>query len=141
MTSPDRDDDEVFKQIVAGFGEVPEGETSRWPVAENVAPDPEEALPGWLEPEALPEEDRYADEEHFVPPPAPRLPRPRLRTVGATAMVLLGLVVLFAPRLVGLGGSSTDLLLGLLLAGGGTGLLISWMRDAPPDDLDDGAVV
>jgi hypothetical protein len=138
MTSPERDEDELFKQIVAGFGDPPEAE---WPASGELlhegAVDPPEVedLPAWLEPDALP------DEGHYVPPPPPKVPRLRPRTVLASLMVVLGLVILFAPRLVGLDESAIYLLIGLLLAGGGAGLLISWMRDAPPDDLDDGAVV
>jgi len=135
MTSPDRDEDELFKQIVAGFGDVPEAEPSSRPTAESADPQPEEGLPGWLEPDAL------ADDGHYVPPPPPKVPRFRVRTIAATLMVLLGLVILFAPGVVGLDNSSIYLLIGLMLAGGGAGLLISWMRDAPPDDVDDGAVV
>ena len=160
MTSPrdhqheHRDDDEVFRQIVAGFGEEPDEAVPRWPVSEDVGepsasvtttdepryagPEPDaEALPGWLEPAAL------EDEGHYEPPPPPRLPRVRLRTVGALLLLLAGLAALLLPYQVGLDESAGTLVLGMLLIVGGGMLLISSMRDAPGSDdrPDDGAVV
>lgn len=148
-------DDELFQQIVAGYSLDAADDVPRWPVSEDLdgpaaaAPkeprrrrsDPpvesDDALPSWVEPEAL------ADEGHYQPPPAPKVPRPRLRTVLALGMVLLGLTVLFAPTLVGLDDSTIWVLLGLLLTGGGASLLVAWMRDAPANGSgpDDGAVV
>ena len=149
---PGRDDDAVFRQIVAGFADSPSDAVPRWPVSEDVdfsvpetASDelvaPREAgdgeLPGWLEPEALP------DEGHYVPPPPPRLPRLRPRTLSAIALLLLGFAVLFIPFRIGLDDSTGSMLLGMVLVAGGATLLIGSMRDAPgPDDRpDDGAVV
>ncbi|MCU1588442.1 MAG: hypothetical protein JWN31_1935 [Frankiales bacterium] len=154
MTSPPPGNDDAFDQIVAGFGKESDDPVPRWPVSEDVSPDappavgpsapsrdlpaPEvEPLPGWLEPDSL------EDDGHFEPPPPPRLPRPHVRTVVATGMLLLGLVVMFAPFRIGLDDSTTFLLLGLALTIGGAGLLIYWMRDTPDADSrpDDGAVV
>jgi hypothetical protein len=150
MTVPP-DDDEVFRQIVADFEKGASGPVPGWPVSEDLSDDAPAAddepppdvpvlsgdLPSWLEPDALP------DDGHYVPPPPPRLPRPRPRTVGALLMMLAGFAVLFVPFRVGLDDSPISLILGMLLAGGGTALLVAWMRDAPgrPDDPDDGAVV
>jgi hypothetical protein len=147
-------DDELFAQIVAGFGQEPSDPVPRWPVSEDVdessrRPPPDtpkrrrsdevedEGLPDWVEPGAL------EDEGHYEPPPPPALPRLRPRTVLATTMLLLGLAVLFAPFRIGLDDSIIVMLLGLVLTGGGAGLLVVWMRDAPPTDSgpDDGAVV
>lgn len=146
-------DDELFRQIVEGFGEEPADPVPRWPVSEDLdltdpepsgppmrrrRDDPPEAeLPEWLEPAAL------EDDSHFEPPPPPRVPRLRPRTIAACTALLLGLLVLFAPTLVGLDDSVVWLLLGLVLTGGGAGLLVAWMRDAPSagDGPDDGAVV
>lgn len=147
-------DADAFDQIVAGFGKESDDPVPRWPVSEDVSPEPSpvvgptapsrdlpapavEPLPGWLEPDAL------EDDGHFEPPAPPRLPRPHVRTVVATGMLLLGLVVMFAPFRIGLDDSTTFLLLGLALTTGGAGLLIYWMRDAPDSDSrpDDGAVV
>jgi len=164
-------DDELFRQIIEGFSLESEDPVPRWPVSEDLdpprpprptgstdrpphrpytegaprrrrsdpradAPDPVEPLPSWVEPEAL------ADEGHFEPPPAPRVPRLRLRTGIALLTLLLGLLVLFAPFQIGLDDSGISTVLGLLLTGGGAGLLVAWMRDAPRDSgPDDGAVV
>jgi len=98
---------------------------------------PAEGLPGWVEPE------RIEDDGHFVPPPPPAVPRVRPRTVGAVVMLVLGLVLLFAPDLVGQVADTGILLLGIVLTAGGAGLLVWWVRDAPGNDSgpDHGAVV
>jgi hypothetical protein len=151
-------DDELFQQIVAGYGQESSDPVPRWPVSEDVgdtaaeappAPEPgpaypplsgvpeDEALPAWVEPPAL------EDDGHYEPPPPPRLPRPRLRTVMASLILLFGLAVLFVPFRVGLDDSTLSLLLGMLLTGGGAAMLIMGMRDAPGSDdgPDGGAVV
>jgi hypothetical protein len=149
-----RDDDEVFRQIVAGFAREPDEAVPRWPVSEDLTedapaletpapgavrdrPEPEGELPGWLEPAAL------EDEGHYVPPPPPRLPRFKLRTVGAIALLVAGMAVLLLPYQIGLDDTIGTLLLGMLLVVGGGLLLIGSMRDAPGSDdrPDDGAVV
>jgi hypothetical protein len=147
-------DDELFRQIVEGFSQEAEEPVPRWPVTEDLdgprsepprrrrqdlpPPAPEEdALPAWVEPAAL------EDEGHYEPPPAPKVPRLRPRTVLALAMVLLGMTCLFFPLGIGLDESSLTTILGLMLTGGGASLLVMWMRDAPGTDRgpDDGAVV
>ncbi|MCW2598186.1 MAG: hypothetical protein JWM02_15 [Frankiales bacterium] len=145
-------DDELFRQIVEGFTRESEDPVPRWPVSEDLdgpstsrphrrrredALDEVDALPDWVEPAAL------EDDGHYQPPPPPKLPRLHLRTVLAVALLLTGLGVLFAPFQIGLDDSPISILFGLVLTGGGGGLLVAWMRDAPPADSgpDDGAVV
>ncbi len=141
-------DDELFEQIVAGYAVESTDPIPRWPVAEDLSepqppprrrradPPPEvPALPGWVEPAPL------EDEGHYEPPPPPKVPRLRVRTVAALVMFLTGLAVLFAPFKIGLDDSAISVILGLLLTGGGAALLVVWMRDAPPEGWDDGAVV
>lgn len=150
-------DDELFQQIVAGYAEEPTDPVPRWPVSEDVSderakpaeagPSPsyrvpgavpeDEGLPAWVEPPPI------EDEGHYEPPDPPRLPRPRLRTLGALLLLLAGLAVLFVPYRVGLDDSPISLLFGVLLSVGGGGLLVMGMRDAPghDDDPDGGAVV
>ncbi len=148
-----RDDDAVFRQIVAGFSDALTDPVPRWPVSEDLeepaeqppapaeeSPGPRpasaEALPGWLEPAAL------QDEGHFEPPPPPRLPRVRPRTVGGVALLLSGFCALFLPFRVGLDDSPGSLLLGSLLVLAGLAVLVGSMRDAPgPDDRPDGGAV
>ena len=147
---PSRDDDEAFRQIVEGFAEDTRDPVPRWPVSEDLREEPpaedepeaepfpvqsSEPLPGWLEPAAL------DDEGHFVPPPPPRLPRVRLRTVGATMMLLLGFAVMLMPFQVGLDDSPPSFLLGMALTAGGAVLLIGGLRDGDDRGPDDGAVV
>jgi hypothetical protein len=166
MTAPhdrdpqnDRDDDAVFRQIVAGFDTTSEDAVPRWPVSEDLADDraddqgeadeqaelspyrdgssPQEALPGWVEPAALP------DEGHYEPPPPPRLPRLRVRTLGALLLAVAGFAVLFTPYAIGFDDSPGSMVLGMLLVAGGATILVKGMRDAPgaDDRPDDGAVV
>ena len=156
------DDDELFRQIVAGYSAEVQDPVPRWPVAEDLSEDtaegtsgapspdtprrrrtdraetePVEPLPSWVEPAAL------EDDGHYVPPPPPKVGLPRLRTLGGAALVVLGFVALFLPGLVGLTDDSLSLLLGMVCIVGGTALLVLSMRDAPPTDSgpDDGAVV
>lgn len=155
------DDDEAFARIVAGLQQDDDRPVKPWPVVEDVTPDGERPsgdgpsadrpaetpadphdpqrgdLPGWLEPEAL------RDEGHYVPPPPPPVGRVSPRTIGAGAVVLLGLLLLFAPGLMGFSSGAQTGMVGVLLLVTGAGLLVWWMRDAPPTDSgpDDGAVV
>ncbi|MCW2605564.1 MAG: hypothetical protein JWO60_257 [Frankiales bacterium] len=173
--APTLDDDELFRQIVAGFDSTPDDAVPRWPVAEEAGPSPDgsssdsptpdlgaarrrpppvdraprrrradEGLPAWLEPDALePDPDDIVPDDHFVPPPPPPAGWISLRSAGAVALVVLGLVLLFVPQLVGQGATSGVLLLGIALLGGGAAALVLRVRDAPPHDTgpDDGAVV
>ena len=100
-------------------------------------PETQDALPAWVEPAPVEDEGRY------VPPPPPPVPRVHPRKLAAAAAVVLGILMMFAPGLLGQGQTSGAGLLGLLLTAGGAAALVWWMRDAPPTDSgpDDGAVV
>lgn len=145
-------DDELFAQIVAGFDTPAQDRVPRWPAAEDagpltppspkpsapVTPKPPRAvpLPSWVEPDAI--ED--PGDDHFVPPPAPPVPRVRARTVLAFLVLVLGMLVLFAPGLVLLPETNQVTVLGIAMLGGGFAALVYWLREAGPHD-DDGAVV
>lgn len=150
------DDDEAWRQIVAGWDSPAAPDpVPRWPVTEDAeAParqdrprrrrtdgtepdDDVEALPAWLEPEAL------EDDGHYEPPAPPPVPRLHRYTVGAVVCLLLGLVLVFAPNLLGQPATVGLGLVGIVLMVGGAGALVWRMRDAPPHDSgpDDGAVV
>jgi hypothetical protein len=156
--SPDPDD--VWQQIVDAWGAESDAPVPPWPVSEDLddsrkaAPaddepsgrrlrrrtDPAEvddALPAWLEPEAL------DDEGHYVPPPPPPVPKVTRQTVGSLVALSIGLILVFAPNLVGQVESVGLGLVGIALMLGGAGALVWHMRDAPPTDSgpDDGAVV
>ena len=156
--SPDGDPDEAWRQIVEGWTQDSTEPVPPWPVSEDVddaappraaeesparAPrrrrtdDPDDALPAWLEPEAL------DDDGHYVPPPPPPIPKVRRHTAGALVALALGLVLTFAPELIGQMQTLSLGIVGIALMLGGAGALVWHMRDAPPTDSgpDDGAVV
>jgi hypothetical protein len=149
------DPDAAFRAIVEGYGRASEAPVPPWPVEEDVEPerrrsdgdeprprrrtDPPSGpgLPGWVEPAPI------DDESHYIPPPPPPAPRLRPRSIAAVGAVLLGLVLLFVPSLLDVARGPGSYFLGMVMAGGGAGALVYWMRDAPgvDDGPDDGAVV
>ena len=81
------------------------------------------------------------DEEHYVPPAPPPLPRLSGATIGALLIMSASLVVLILGSEFGLPGDFSFLagVAGILV---GAGILIMRLRERPPDDEDDdGAVV
>jgi hypothetical protein len=79
--------------------------------------------------------------EHFVPPPAPPIPRPAFATGMAVVVTLLGIVVIAFGSMIGLP-TDLPLPLGVVLVLFGTVMLILRLRPDPWDDSDDdGAVV
>jgi hypothetical protein len=78
------------------------------------------------------------DDEHYVPPKPPPLPKLRPVTLGALACIIGGLVVL----ITGIDGGDLSWIAWLAIIGGG-GALVWYMKDRPPTDSgwDDGAVV
>ena len=157
------DPDEEFRRIVEGFSRDADGPVPPWPVAEDVEPpsrrllppraerppqdepprrrrtdrDDEEALPGWVEPEAI------EDEGHYVPPPPPPVPRLAPQKLAAAATLLAGLILMFAPGLLLQDRTAFVGMVGVLLTVGGAAAVVYLMRDTPPTDSgpDDGAVV
>jgi hypothetical protein len=156
------DNDDVWQGIVDAWNRESDTPVPPWPVSEDVddatptiadeaatsrrlrrrsdpeADDtPDDALPAWLEPEAL------EDDGHYVPPPPPPVPKVRRNTVGALVALTVGLVLVFAPNLIGQVQSVGLGIVGIALMLGGAGALVWHMRDAPPTDRgpDDGAVV
>jgi hypothetical protein len=81
------------------------------------------------------------DDDHYVPPEPPPLPRLRPLTMVALGLVLAGLVLLVLPGVIGLDPRiGTPIALAALLCGGG--LLLLRIRQAPKDPgggRDDGA--
>jgi hypothetical protein len=157
--TPEEDPDEAWRQIVEGWTRESSEPVPPWPVSEDVddtapppraveesparAPrrrrtdEPDDALPAWLEPDAL------DDDGHYVPPPPPPIPKVRRHTVGAVVAFLIGLLLTFAPELIGQVQTTGLGIVGIALMLGGAGALVWHMRDAPPTDSgpDDGAVV
>lgn len=158
---PDRrgeptDIDSAFAEIVAGWGrEAPDSERTGSSERTGAKPDEDEPPPvaaGAEEtvppvptspPEPVRESTRTrqsSDEDHFIPPDPPPMPVPRPATVGALVLLGLGMVLVLAPELLGIG-EQGGLLLGLLLLTGGLGWLVLRLRQGPPRDSgwDDGA--
>ncbi len=85
--------------------------------------------------------ERDADDAHFEPPEPPPLPRPKGRTIGATLMIVAGIVLLARPGLLAVEVDLTLVLAVGLILGGAVLLLTGiWRRHAGRDE-DDGAVV
>jgi hypothetical protein len=119
-------------------------DTATWPSRENVS---ESSRPAHLD--DIPLEgldlDRLTttepvdiEDEHFVPPPAPPLPRLRGVTVGALAAIIVGMVMLGTN----FDGGSLAWLAIFAIIGGGIALVWN-VKSGPPTDSgwDDGAVV
>lgn len=83
------------------------------------------------------------DDEHFVPPEPPPLPKPS-RSMGIVALfVALGLVLLIAPHIIGIG-VTVATPLGILSLAASLGFLLLRARDdnrPPGSDPDNGAQV
>jgi hypothetical protein len=78
-------------------------------------------------------------EDHFDPPEPPPLPMPRPRTVGGVLTLAVGVLLLAASNLVGLG-ERVATPLGLLAVTAGIGWLVIGLRPGPSAaGSDDGA--
>jgi hypothetical protein len=120
--------DAEFARIVAAF----EAEHGPTVVSEQprVAPPPPPAEPSVLD----------APEEHYEPPPPPPLPVLAPATLYSLLLIVVGVLLVFRPRTVGLTGD-VGLVLGVAAVAGAVFVLVSRMRERSVDDGDDGAVV
>ena len=163
-------DDELFRQIIAGYDRSHDSETAPWPDAEDVLADPasdpaedpargrslrrrsraEDGGPagpaGPAEPAepALPawlEPEALEDDGHYEPPPPPPVPRFTSRTVGSITSIIGGLLLTFAPNVFGLYDSPALGFVGVACFVGGAASLVWSMRDTSGDDPDHGAIV
>ncbi|MFJ8911388.1 hypothetical protein [Amycolatopsis sp. NPDC102389] len=147
------DVDATFAEIVAdlraeGVGLFPDEEL------EKPAEKPAEKTPRPEQPDAEPEpgwrgggtswdktlfEDDPAgssdDEGHFVPPEPPPLPRPRKGAFIVLLFFLLGLLLLIAPTLIGMG-TRLGTPLGILALATAIALLLLRVRQGPPPGAD-----
>lgn len=89
------------------------------------------------------EAEYAADTEHFVPPPAPPMVWPTIRTTMAILLVLGGIFLLLGPNVLTLSATGTVLLSAALVIGGGVLLLLGLRRHhgEPGDGWDDGSAV
>lgn len=133
-----------FAALVAGWGD--KGAT--WP--ETASTDVERAMAPAATPNPEPDpardlgdlDDLDEDEGHYEPPESPPVPALHRATVGALALIALGMFLVLVPWVIGLS-ATTGFTLGLLSVTGGLAWLLSRLRPGPPPDSgwDDGAQV
>jgi hypothetical protein len=129
------DVDAAFAEIVADLEREGLGSS----VAEP--PPPQTEPTGWRVPDVTWEEAVAAEEdEHFVPPDPPPLPRLRAGTLFGILLMAVGVLLLAGPQLIGLAPRvATPLSLVSLAAG--IGWLVLRTRKGPPGSDDHGAQV
>jgi hypothetical protein len=82
------------------------------------------------------------DEEHYVPPEPPPLPKLRPLTVVALALIVIGVVLLIIPTLIGLDARiATPIALLSITSGGGMLLLRARQNPKDSNGRDDGAQI
>ncbi|AOS65122.1 hypothetical protein [Actinoalloteichus hymeniacidonis] len=105
--------------------------------------EPEAAPPAPVDPVVAPApKEEVPDEDRYIPPEPPPLPKLRRSTIGALVMFAVGLILLIIPGVIGLT-RQVGLPLGLLIISAGIGWLVYRMRQGPPPDSgwDDGAQI
>jgi hypothetical protein len=127
----DLDEDAEWARIVAAF----EAEHGHMTVEDSPAEAPLPPPPPPAEPDVLDRPD-----EHFEPPPPPKVPLPKPSTLYSFLLVAVGLVLIWAPSVIGLS-DNVGLVLGFAAVVAGVATAVSRMRDSSTDDGDDGAVV
>lgn len=153
---PELDVDTAFAAIVASLREQPSGEVGRWPAAEDLddedgdrdrepaeEPEPAGRYVGVVGPLAGPfgHGEVIADDEGYVPPEPPPLPRGDLVSRLAWAGVLGGPLFLLLAAIVWQELPKMLLLAALAAFVGGFVTLVARMPAESPDEPDDGAVV
>ncbi|MEV4178511.1 hypothetical protein [Nonomuraea sp. NPDC049709] len=155
--TPQSDEDEVWRQIVASFNDTAEHDSADqpWPDSENVPAEPTRRVV--KPPEGEPEEpgdpgedddeprDEGDDEEegHFTPPPPPPLPKLDLTTKLAWVALFGGPAYLLVAAMASWHMEGWALFTAVAAFIGGFVALVVRMGDGPPNDSgwDDGAVL
>jgi hypothetical protein len=131
--APGRADQDTFPDAIA------DPDTTAGPVSPTM--EKEVGKPaGWRTPDAEWDPDAIEEEEHFVPPDPPPLPRLRPGTLFGILLMAVGVVLLAAPTAIGLA-PRVATPLALVAMAAGIGWLVLRMRQGPPPDSgwDDGA--
>ncbi|MGW4797211.1 hypothetical protein ACWEPC_32800 [Nonomuraea sp. NPDC004297] len=160
--TPQSDEDEVWRQIVASFNDTAERDSADqpWPDSENVPAEPARRVvrPPEDEPardtppddgplldraDADDEEDGDEDEGHFEPPPPPPLPKLDLPTKLAWVALFGGPAYLLVAAMANWRMEGWALFTAVAAFIGGFVALVVRMGDGPPNDSgwDDGAVL
>lgn len=131
-TQPSPDFEQSWQQVLASLQSTPTLMTTPWPERENLtAEEHEAAVDAQLA-------TTFGEDEHYVPPPAP--PLPKLRP--ATWAALLTMALCIAVMVTDVGGGLLDVVAFVVFVAAAASLVYN-MRQGPPDDTDwdDGAVV
>ncbi len=153
--APERDEDAIFAEIVAGFGETPTDVS--WPDEENLGPaDPGDDLqdgagrlptarvvyysegPAGREDDDFPEPD---EEGHYEPPPPPPLPTGDPASRVAWLCLVGGPLYILATVVFRWPAPGWAAFLAVAAFIGGFVTLVLRMGDEPRDGDDDGAVI
>ncbi|MBB5779623.1 hypothetical protein [Nonomuraea jabiensis] len=158
--TPQSDEDEVWRQIVASFNDTAERDSADqpWPDSENVPAEPTRRVVKPSE-EPEPDEDSYndsykdsykdsaddeeEDEGHFEPPAPPPLPKLDLPTKLAWVALFGGPAYLLVAAMASWHMEGWALFTAVAAFIGGFVALVVRMGDGPPNDSgwDDGAVL
>lgn len=155
--TPQSDEDEVWRQIVASFNDTAEHNSADqpWPDSENLPAGPPRRVVKQSDEEDLLREDDPADddsgtegaaaeeEEHYVPPPPPPLPETDAITKIAWLALFGGPAYLLLSAALGWHLQGWMLFAAVAAFIGGFVALVVRMGDGPPNDSgwDDGAVI
>ncbi|GAA2695917.1 hypothetical protein [Nonomuraea recticatena] len=149
--TPQSDEDEVWRQIVASYNQ-PDSAEQPWPDSENLSleePEPEPTrrvvkASEFEDDESEPEPEQEEDEEgHYVPEPPPPLPKVDLTTKLAWVALFGGPAYLLVAAMSGWDMQGWALFTAVAAFIGGFVALVVRMGDGPPNDSgwDDGAVI
>lgn len=150
-TTRPRDEDEIWREIVAGYDSGPPGSVPPWPPSEDLPDDEtqrraadeddEDTAPQAEGPNREPVPD--PEEDHFVPPPPPPVPRPDPATGASWLCLFGGPAYLLISTMIGWHIPGWAAFLAVAAFIGGFVALVLRMGDEPPQDSgpDDGAVV
>ncbi|TDV40400.1 hypothetical protein [Actinophytocola oryzae] len=129
----------------AGFGSLdPSGPSSLGRTGTAPAPPPggPSRADAWRGHDAEWDWSWGTDEDHYVPPDPPPLPKLRPLTVVALVLIVLGVILLIIPTLVGLDARiATPIALLSVTCGGGMLLLRIRQNPKDPNARDDGAQI
>ncbi|WP_170223526.1 hypothetical protein [Nonomuraea turkmeniaca] len=151
--TPQSDEDEVWRQIVASFNDTAERDSADqpWPDSENIPAEPtrrvvkpsEELEEDLDEPEDKQDDDEEEGEGHFVPPPPPPLPKLDLPSKLAWVALFGGPAYLLVAAMANWQMEGWALFTAVAAFIGGFVALVVRMGDGPPNDSgwDDGAVL